>query len=105
MIYGYHLIMLAVVFTVVAAFAAHTHRAAIYNLLNFYLAHPADGNPRLVASDLLSAAAGHPAHVRDFSAGHPVHPDFCRAAGMGSHHGLQRICLVAGAVRLAHLDA
>ena len=39
-IYGYHLIMLAVVFTVVAAFAAHTHRAAIYNLLNFYLAHP-----------------------------------------------------------------
>src|ERR1700722_8057217 len=44
MIYGYHLIMLAVVFTVVAAFAAHTHRAAIYNLLNFYLAHPAPAN-------------------------------------------------------------
>jgi hypothetical protein len=40
MIYGYHLIMLAVVFTVVAAFATHTHRAAIYNLVNFYLAHP-----------------------------------------------------------------
>ncbi|HTZ58544.1 MAG TPA: OpgC domain-containing protein [Acidobacteriaceae bacterium] len=39
-IYGYHLIMLAMVFTVVAAFAVHTHRAAIYNLLNFYLAHP-----------------------------------------------------------------
>src|ERR1700728_3930940 len=39
-IYGYHLIMLTMVFTVVAAFAAHTHRAAIYNLLNFYLAHP-----------------------------------------------------------------
>jgi hypothetical protein len=39
-IYGYHLIMLAMAFTVVAAFAAHTHRAAIYNLLNFYLAHP-----------------------------------------------------------------
>jgi hypothetical protein len=39
-IYGYHLIMLAMVFTIVAAFAAHTHRAAIYNLLNFYLAHP-----------------------------------------------------------------
>src|SRR6201985_2647097 len=39
-IYGYHLIMLAMVFTVVAEFAAHTHRAAIYNLLNFYLAHP-----------------------------------------------------------------
>ena len=40
LIYGYHLIMLSVVFTVVAAYAAHTHRAAIYNLLNFYLAHP-----------------------------------------------------------------
>ncbi len=40
-IYGYHLIMLAMVFTVVAAFATHTHRAAIYNLVNFYLAHPA----------------------------------------------------------------
>ena len=40
-IYGYHLIMLSMVFTVVAAFAAHTHRAAIYNLVNFYLAHPA----------------------------------------------------------------
>ncbi len=39
-IYGYHLIMLAMVFTIVAEFAAHTHRAAIYNLLNFYLAHP-----------------------------------------------------------------
>jgi hypothetical protein len=39
-IYGYHVIMLAMVFTVVAAFAAHFHRAAIYNLLNFYLAHP-----------------------------------------------------------------
>jgi hypothetical protein len=39
-IYGYHVIMLAMVFTVVAAFAAHTHRAAIYNLVNFYLAHP-----------------------------------------------------------------
>ncbi len=39
-IYGYHLVMLAMAFTVVAAFAVHTHRAAIYNLLNFYLAHP-----------------------------------------------------------------
>jgi hypothetical protein len=39
-IYGYHLIMLAMVFTIVAAFAVHTHRAAIYNLVNFYLAHP-----------------------------------------------------------------
>jgi hypothetical protein len=39
-IYGYHLLMLTLVFTVAAAFAAHTHRAAISNLLDFYLAHP-----------------------------------------------------------------
>jgi hypothetical protein len=32
--------MLAVAFTVVAAFAVHTHKAAITNLLNFYLSHP-----------------------------------------------------------------
>jgi hypothetical protein len=39
-IYMYHLLMLTLVFTVAAGFALHTHRAAIYNLLNFYLAHP-----------------------------------------------------------------
>ena len=39
-IYGYHLVMLALVFTVAAAFAEHTHKAAISNLLDFYLAHP-----------------------------------------------------------------
>jgi hypothetical protein len=39
-IYGYHLLMLTLAFTVVAAFAVHTHKAAITNLLNFYLAHP-----------------------------------------------------------------
>ena len=39
-IYMYHLLMLTLVFTVAAGFAVHTHRAAIYNLLNFYLAHP-----------------------------------------------------------------
>lgn len=39
-IYGYHLLMLAFAFTVAAAFALHTHRAAISNLLNFYLLHP-----------------------------------------------------------------
>ena len=39
-IYSYHLMMLALVFTVAAAFAVHTHKAAISNLLNFYLAHP-----------------------------------------------------------------
>ncbi len=39
-IYGYHVIMLTMVFTIVATFAAHTHRAALTNLLNFYLAHP-----------------------------------------------------------------
>ncbi|HUB28220.1 MAG TPA: OpgC domain-containing protein [Terracidiphilus sp.] len=39
-IYGYHLLMLAFAFTIVAAFAEHTHKAALVNLLNFYLARP-----------------------------------------------------------------
>ena len=39
-IYGYHLLMLALLFTVVAGFAVHTHKAALTNLLDFYLAHP-----------------------------------------------------------------
>jgi len=39
-IYAYHLLMLAFAFTVAAAFAVHTHKAAISNLLDFYLAHP-----------------------------------------------------------------
>jgi hypothetical protein len=39
-IYSYHLIMLALAFTVVAQIAIHTHKAALTNLLNFYLAHP-----------------------------------------------------------------
>ncbi|WP_158943196.1 OpgC domain-containing protein [Granulicella sp. S190] len=39
-IYGYHLLMLAFAFTIAAEFAAKTHRPAIYNLINFYLAHP-----------------------------------------------------------------
>jgi hypothetical protein len=39
-IYGYHLLMLAFAFTVAALFATETHRPAIYNLINFYLAHP-----------------------------------------------------------------
>jgi hypothetical protein len=39
-IYGYHLLMLALAFTVVAAFAVHTHKSALMNLLNFYLQRP-----------------------------------------------------------------
>ncbi|MBX6361299.1 MAG: OpgC domain-containing protein [Acidobacterium ailaaui] len=39
-IYAYHLLMLALAFTVAAAYAVRTHRAAIYNLLDFYIAHP-----------------------------------------------------------------
>jgi hypothetical protein len=39
-IYGYHVVMLALTFTIAAAYAAHTHKAAIYNLLNFYIDHP-----------------------------------------------------------------
>jgi hypothetical protein len=39
-IYAYHLLMLALVFTVAAAYAVTRHKAAIYNLLDFYIAHP-----------------------------------------------------------------
>jgi hypothetical protein len=39
-IYAYHLLMLALAFTMAAAYAVTTHRVAIYNLLDFYLAHP-----------------------------------------------------------------
>src|SRR6185437_16109236 len=39
-IYGYHVLMLALTFTVAAAYAVHYHKAAIFNLLNFYLDHP-----------------------------------------------------------------
>jgi len=39
-LYAYHLFLLAVAFTVVASWAVHHHRAAITNLLNFYLNHP-----------------------------------------------------------------
>jgi hypothetical protein len=39
-IYGYHLVMLTLAFTLVAEIAIHTHKAALMNLLNFYLAHP-----------------------------------------------------------------
>ncbi len=49
-IYGIHLLMLALAFTVAAGLAVTTHKAAIYNLLNFYIAHPA---PAIVGSILL----------------------------------------------------
>jgi hypothetical protein len=39
-IYCYHLLMLTFAFTAAAAFAEETHRPALYNLLNYYLAHP-----------------------------------------------------------------
>lgn len=40
-IYGYHLLMLGLAFTLGAHIALHTHKVALMNLLNFYLAHPA----------------------------------------------------------------
>jgi hypothetical protein len=49
-IYGYHLILLAFAFTIAAVFAVMTHRLALINLLNFYLAHPF---PAIVGSFLL----------------------------------------------------
>ncbi len=39
-IYGIHVAMLALLFTVVAALAASTHREALHNLLNFYFERP-----------------------------------------------------------------
>lgn len=39
-VYGYHLVMLTLAFTVVAQIALHTHKAALMNLLDFYFAHP-----------------------------------------------------------------
>ncbi len=40
-VYAYHLLLLLLAFTFAAAFAVFSHRAALQNLLNFYLAHPA----------------------------------------------------------------
>jgi hypothetical protein len=40
-IYGYHVLLLVLAFTLAAAFAVLTHRAALLNLLDFYFAHPA----------------------------------------------------------------
>jgi hypothetical protein len=39
-IYGYHLFMLLFAFTIAATVASHAHRTALFNLLNYYLAHP-----------------------------------------------------------------
>ncbi len=39
-VYGYHVLLLLLAFTLAGAFAVFTHQAALYNLLNFYIAHP-----------------------------------------------------------------
>jgi hypothetical protein len=39
-LYAYHIFLLAFAFTIAASWAVHHHRAAITNLLNFYLNHP-----------------------------------------------------------------
>src|SRR5882762_2549770 len=39
-LYGYHLFLLAIAFTVVATVAIHTGRPSLEGLLDFYLAHP-----------------------------------------------------------------
>ena len=49
-IYQYHLVIVGLVFTVVADFAIRTHRIAILNLLDFYIAHPV---PAVIAALLL----------------------------------------------------
>lgn len=40
-VYGYHVLLLGLAFTLAAAFAVLTHRAALLHLLDFYFAHPA----------------------------------------------------------------
>ncbi len=104
-IYGYHLIMLAMAFTIVAAFAEHTHRAAIYNLLNFYLAHPFTA---IIGSLLLiycPPLLGHPAHVRHFSAADAIRPQYGRAPRLEPHSHHQRPDLASRSVWPADLDA
>lgn len=49
-LYAYHMFLLAFAFTVAASWAVHAHRAAITNLLNFYLHHP---GPAVLGSVLL----------------------------------------------------
>ncbi|MFZ0663658.1 MAG: OpgC domain-containing protein [Acidobacteriaceae bacterium] len=39
-IYGYHILLLVLAFSVAATYAAHAHKTALTNLFNFYLAHP-----------------------------------------------------------------
>ncbi len=39
-IYGYHVVLLVLAFTLAAWVGVHTHRPALTNLLDFYLAHP-----------------------------------------------------------------
>jgi hypothetical protein len=39
-LYGYHLFLLGIAFTVVATMAIHTKRPSLEGLLDFYLAHP-----------------------------------------------------------------
>lgn len=39
-IYGYHLLLLVLAFSVAATYAAHAHKTALTNLFTFYLAHP-----------------------------------------------------------------
>jgi hypothetical protein len=49
-IYGYHVVLLVLAFTLAAGFAIFRYRPAITNLLDFYLAHPI---PAIVGSLLL----------------------------------------------------
>lgn len=49
-LYAYHMLLLVIAFTVAASWAVHAHRAAITNLLNFYLSHPV---PAIVGSIFL----------------------------------------------------
>ena len=69
-IYGYHLLMLALAFTVAAAFAVHTHKAAHQQSSQLLSCASDCGHHRLGAAALLPAAARHSADVCHVSVFH-----------------------------------
>lgn len=104
-IYGYHLVLLALAFTMAAGFGVMAHRLALTNLLNFYLAHPF---PAIVGSLLLiycPPPARYLADVRDLSTDHAISAGHCGTPRLERDPARQRIRLVACAVRPTCVDS
>ena len=100
-IYGYHLLMLALAFTVVAGFAAHTHKVALMNLLTFYFAHPFVAIAGSVLLLYLPAPARHPSDVRHFPLLHARHPTAAVRWGVEVDTGCKRADMAARTVWFA----